>query len=163
MASVSGLTRDERIHCRDRVIQAAELAWQNAEDVHYTQGGKRWNGIRNNRDARLGKFPHWADCSSFVTWCLWNGMFLKYELPDTVNGLNWTAGNTGSLLQGGKKITDVEKVLRGDLVFYGSPRHVSIVYGRKNGHPMVISHGSEGAPFYVRFDYRTVTQIRRYI
>ena len=165
MASVSGLDKQQRIHCRDRVVQAAELAWNNAATVHYTQGGKRWNGIRNNRDARLGLFPHYADCSSFVTWCLWNGLFLKYELPDIVNGHDWTAGFTGTLITHGRKILHADRVLRGDLVFYSPPpaRHVAIVVGRKNGHPMVISHGSEGAPYYLKYDYRNVSQIRRYI
>lgn len=163
MASVSGLDLDARKHCRDRVVQAAELAWNNAATVHYTQGGKRWNGIRNNRDARLGTFPHWADCSSFVTWCLWNGLFLKYGKPDDVNGLGWKAGNTATLIQHGRRVDSPVDMLRGDLVFYGHPRHVAIMVGRRNGHPMAVSHGSEGGPFYVRYDYRTVTQVRRYI
>jgi hypothetical protein len=52
-------------------------------------------------------------------------------------------------------------------VLYGSgtsPSHVTIVVGRQQGVPMVVSHGSEPGPFFVRYDYRSdVMQIRRYI
>lgn len=167
MPSASGLSHDQRIRCRDRVVQAANLAKAHAPEVHYTQGPRRWDGIKNRRNAKLGRFPTHADCSSFATWCLWNGLHLLFDLPDLVNGHAWTAGFTGTMLDHGKRVQHADSALRGDCVFYGSGppgQHVTIVVGRENGVPMVISHGSEAGPFYVRFNYRSdVMQIRRYI
>ncbi len=111
----------------------------------------------------MAEFPNFADCSSFVTWCLWNGLFLRYGLPDTVNGQDWKAGFTGTLLDHGRRILEPGKALRGDLVFYDDPTHVTIIVARVNGKPRVISHGSEVGPLNREFDYRPVIQIRRYI
>jgi hypothetical protein len=93
MGSVSGLTREQRIRARDRTVQAALLALHHAPQVHYTQDlVQRWDGIAKRRNARVGEFPRNADCSSFATWCLWNGLHLGFGLGDLVNGFNWTAG-----------------------------------------------------------------------
>jgi hypothetical protein len=57
--------------------------------------------------------------------------------------------------------------MRGDCVFYGSGmpgQHVAIVAAIAGDVPMVVSHGSEAGPFYVRFNYRNdIMQFRRYI
>lgn len=69
----------------------------------------------------------------------------------------------------GRRVDGTDAALRGDLVLYGNPTggdaHVTIVVGRReDGTLMVVSHGSEGGPFYVRFDYRAdVHSIRRYV
>jgi cell wall-associated NlpC family hydrolase len=49
-------------------------------------------------------------------------------------------------------------------VFYGNQgagiaEHVAVYVG--NG--MVISHGSEAGPFLLRWDYRPVNEVRRYL
>lgn len=167
MASVSGLSRDHRIRARDRTVQAAMLALRHAPKVHYTQGPKRWDGIAKRRNARTGEFPTHADCSSFATWCLWNGLRLSFGLPDLVNGVGWSAGYTGTMLSHGKQVRHLGNVMRGDCVLYGSGfpgQHVTIVVGIVGGVPMVVSHGSESGPFYVKYNYRAdVLQIRRYI
>jgi hypothetical protein len=75
MPSASGLSRDQRIRCRDRVVQAARLTLANKEHTHYTEGPLRWDGIKNRKDAEIGQFPEYSDCSSFATWCLWNGIY----------------------------------------------------------------------------------------
>ena len=77
MATASGLSRDQRIRCRDRVVQAAKVGLANKADVHYTEDGRRWRGITHHRDASHGQFPDYSDCSSFATWCLWNGLALN--------------------------------------------------------------------------------------
>ena len=168
MPSVSGLGPNERIRARDRAVQAAQLALANAAQMDYTQDATaRWHGIRKNRKARRGQFPKSADCSSFVTWCLWNGLKLGFDSEDVVNGLDWGAGYTGTMLQNGKPVKRVENVRQGDCVIYGTEwpgKHVAIVVGRQDGVPMVVSHGSEEGPFFVRYDYRPdVLEIRRYI
>jgi hypothetical protein len=166
MPSASGLSRDQRIRCRDRVVQAAKLALANKTQVHYTQGPKRWDGIKNHRNAALGQFPVNADCSSFATWCLWNGLMLRFGLGDVVNGAGWTGGYTGTMLDHGMVVQHPSNALRGDCVLYGEPpgAHVTIVVHNLNGVPMVISHGSEPGPYYLSYNYRSdVHQIRRYI
>lgn len=169
MTSVSGLSKDHRIEARDRTVAAATLALRHARDVHYTQGGRRWEGIAKKLNARQGEYPRYADCSSLATWCLWNGLFIPFGVRDTVNGAKWQAGYTGTMLSHGKLVRQLASVQRGDLVIYGQAapgKHVAIVVGRRksDGKIMCVSHGSEPAPFYVPFDYRSdVLQIRRYI
>jgi hypothetical protein len=167
MPSVSGLSHSQRIRCRDRAVQAAKLGLANKANLHYTQGPQRWDGIKNHRNAQLGQCPTHADCSSFATWCLWNAMQLRFGLPDLVNGAGWTAGFTGTMLSRGKRVQHASNALRGDCVFYGTGhpgQHVTIVVGREQGVPMVISFGSEPGPFYLRFNYLSdVMQFRRYI
>jgi hypothetical protein len=168
MSSVSGLSRDHRIRARDRAVAAAILALHHAPQVHYTQGPQRWEGIHKKLNARLGQFPKHADCSSFATWCLWNGLHIGFGLRDTVNGADWTGGFTGTMLGHGKQVHELSNVQRADCVIYGanpSGEHTAIVVGRaSDGTPMVVSHGSEAAPFFVRYNYRSdIKQIRRYI
>jgi hypothetical protein len=169
--SVSGLSREHRIHARDRAVQAATLALHHAPVIHYTQGPQRWEGIHQHKNARVGQFPHYADCSAFVTWCLWNGLVLSgFTRRDLVNGENWGGGYTGTMLDHGKAVQHLGNVQRGDAVIYGhgSPgEHTAIVVGRSRGgtgKPMVISHGSEAGPFFLPYDYRDdVMGFRRYI
>ena len=168
MPSVSGLSRDQRIQCRDRVVQAALLAVHNNPQVHFSMDvAHRWDGIANHRNARLGQLPTHADDSSFATWCLWNGLFLGFGLGDLVSGAGWTAGNTGTMLSHGKPVRHLANVRRGDCVFYGSGppgRHVTIVVGKQGGVPVVVSHASEQGPFSLIYNYRhDVMGIRRYI
>jgi hypothetical protein len=168
MPSVSGLSRDQRVRCRDRVVQAAKLGLANKEQVHYTEDlDLRWDGIRNHCNAAHGQFPVHADCSAFATWCLWNGLHLRHGLDDIVNGESWNAGYTGSMLQHGRGVRLPANALRGDCVFYGSGwpgAHVAVVIHIFDGVPMVISHGSEPGPYYLPYNYRPdVYQLRRYI
>ena len=167
MAAVSGLDRDRRAEARRATVRAALAGLENISMVHYTQGADRWDGIGNNRVAAKGKVPHHSDCSSFSTWCLWNGLNLGFGVGDVVNGLDWSAGYTGTMLQNGKQVRRVENVRQGDCVLYGTKwpgSHVAIVVGRQDGIPMVVSHGSEEGPFFIRYDYRPdVLEIRRYI
>jgi hypothetical protein len=98
---------------------------------------------------------------------LWNGLQLEFDVDDVVNGLDWTAGYTGTMLKNGRPVNHVENVKPGDCVLYGTEwpgKHVAIVVGRQEGVPMVVSHGSEEGPFFVRYDYRSdIIQFRRYI
>lgn len=169
--SVSGLSDRHVMRARRIVQDAALLGLHHAPMIHYTQGPKRWNGINNRRRSATGHFPHFADCSSYVTWCLWNALALEFHRPDTVNGAGWRAGFTGTLLDHGQPVRHLENVRRGDLVLYGTPgttgRHVTIVVRRvhRPGEvPLVVSHGSEGGPFLLPYNYRLdVIGFRRYI
>lgn len=161
------LTPTQKAQARDRAVQAAWLGYNNKGVLHYTQGGQRWQGIASKLNARKGHFPNYADCSSFATWALWNGLYLGFAHDDVVNAAGWRAGFTGTMLANGAPVGKIANVLPGDLVIYGRGNpgaHVAIVVAVKNGVPMVLSHGSEAGPFYVPYNYRPdVLSIRRYI
>src|ERR1700685_284628 len=55
------LSRDQRIRCRDRVVQAARLTLANKDHTHYTEGPLRWDGIKNRRNAEIGQFAEYSD------------------------------------------------------------------------------------------------------
>jgi hypothetical protein len=164
------LTAKQTFRARRLASQAALVAYAHRPSVHYSQGAERWDGIAHGRHADRGEYPHYADCSSFTTWCLWNALRLAYNEPDVVNRLNWDYGNTGSQIQHGKLVYTDRSLRMGDLVFYAyhgwTPTHVAIVVGRrpaKTGKPYVVSHGSEAGPLFLPFDYRRIVQMRRYI
>jgi hypothetical protein len=169
MASVSGLSAAHRIEARDRTVRAAMLGLKRKDSLHYTQGPRRWDGIRKDLRSQEGECPTHADCSSFATWCLWNGLFVKFKVRDTVNGAAWQAGFTGTMLTNGKRVVHRSNVIRGDCVIYGdggSGKHTAIVVGRRKSDNkiMCVSHGSESGPHYVEYDYRPdIMEIRRYI
>lgn len=160
--SISGLSAKHRIEARDLAVRAALLGLSNREVIHYTQGARRWEGISRDLKAYKGEFPHYADCSSFATWCLWNGLD-HFGVRDTVNGAGFRAGYTGTMLTHGKQVRNSANWLRGDLFIYGHGHpgsHVAIHIGGG----IVISHGSEAGPFKLKWNYRSdLMQVRRYI
>lgn len=167
MASVSGLSEAKRRKARELTVQAAMLGYRNKIKIHYTKGRLRWEGIDDDRQAAAGEFPEHVDCSSYDTWCLWNGLWVPFKARDTVNGAGWRWGNTASMLGNGKRVVHISNVLPADVVIYGDGgggKHAAIVVGRREGVPMVVSHGSEGGPYYLTYDYRKdIMQIRRFI
>jgi hypothetical protein len=165
-ASVSGLSAAHRVQARKSAVKAAGIGLAHAPVIHYTQDPvKRWEGISKRLRSAHGEFPHNADCSSFVTWCLWNGLKARYGVRDTVNNQNWRAGYTGTMHNCGKRVMHQANWLLGDLVLYGivgrpATHHVAMHVGGG----WVISHGSENGPFKLRWNYRSdVISVRRYI
>ena len=159
--SVSGLSWPKRKKARQLAVAAARLGVRNEAAIHYTQGPRRWDGIDRGLRAYKGQFPSYADCSSFTTWCLWQGLG-HYHCPDYVNGANWSAGYTGTQKTHGKPVKYRVNWRSGDLVHYGAGtgRHVAIYIGRGQ----VISHGSEGGPMVLPWNYRSdYAETRRYI
>ncbi|MEA2190701.1 MAG: NlpC/P60 family [Solirubrobacteraceae bacterium] len=156
-----GLSIKERIRARDLTVEAAALALRNGASIDYTMGVKRWDPIKRNRKAFRGEFGNFEDCSSFATWCLWNGLD-HFGVGDVVNGQQFQAGYTGTMTSHGQRVSQSE-ALRGDLCFYADSHrrisHVAIYIGGG----MVISHGSEPGPNKLRMNYRPIVQIRRYI
>jgi cell wall-associated NlpC family hydrolase len=148
---------------RARVIRAAMLGHQHAAEVHYTQGPRRWDGITNRCRSHLGRFPRYADCSSYATWCIWDALGGPNAGPDVVNDQSWRGGYTGTMKQNGRRVPGgVADAEPGDLVLYGAGtgKHVAIVVGGGR----VISHGNEDGPKLVKPDYRNdIAEVRRYI
>lgn len=159
--SYSGLNLKQRAKVRELGLKAARLGLHRAPSLHYTQGQKRWEGIAKHLKAWKGQCPHYADCSAFATWVLWNGLD-HYHAKDIVNGQKWQGGYTGTQLSHGRVVKFRKKPL--DLVLYGRPgttgEHVAVYIGGGK----VISHGSEGGPYLLPWNYRPdVIETRRYI
>ena len=161
MASVSGLSWAKRKWARRLAVVAARLGVQHEPSISYSQfQTQRWEGIARRLKAYRGEYPRHADCSSFTTWCLWNGLS-HWGVRDTVNGTNWQWGFTGTQRQHGKPVKYRVNWRSGDLVHYGSgpTAHVAIYVGRGN----VVSHGSEGGPMVLKAAYRPIVEVRRHI
>jgi peptidoglycan hydrolase-like protein with peptidoglycan-binding domain len=138
---------------RHKVVATAFVGYKNRAALHYTQDGRRMEGVRQG--IRPPKHPSWEDCSSFATWCYWAA-----GAPDP-NGLRFNGfGYTGTQVQHGKTTNNPRP---GDLVFYGGgsvPSHVAVYVG--NG--KVVSHGSEPGPYLLPIDYRSDrSQVRSYL
>jgi hypothetical protein len=150
---VSGLAANDRALVRKRAVQAAVLSIDRAGGLHYTKGPRRWEGIDQHLSAARGQVPAYGDCSASATWWLWNGLWLLYGKPDTVNGQGWKYGFTGTMLTSGKAVPSSVAWLPGDLLIYGKGppgKHVAMYLGGG----MAASHGSEGGPYKVRWNYR---------
>lgn len=149
-----------------RAVQAARLGYDHRGAVHYTQGPQRWQGISEGLRASAGRYPAYADCSSYVTWCLWCALE-PLGVDDVVNGQGWRAGYTGTMLAQGRAVAQPEEMVPGDAVIYGRPgstgAHTAIVVTPGSA-ALVVSHGSESGPHLVTWRYRSdVMTIRRYI
>lgn len=157
------LTADERERARGIVLQAARKMLAYADEIHYTQGSLRWEGIAQGLRVVKGEFPKHADCSSTTTWMLWNAFthVKGYSVLDSVNGYDWRYGNTASQRQHGRVVVESPLIV-GDLCHYGAGdgKHVAIYIG--GGY--VFSHGSEGGPYKLPVRYRAdFDHARRYI
>ena len=139
-------------------LQAAVLAYHNRRNIAYSEGWQRWDGITNHRHAWRGEYPHVADCSSFVTWCIYQGLH-HYGVRDVVNGLNWRAGYTGTMLNHGHHVS---RPFPGVCVTYGpgTGSHEAIY----TGGGLVVSHGNQAGPLLLPLHYRgDETRFRSYI
>jgi cell wall-associated NlpC family hydrolase len=146
---------------RERAVRAAMLGVKHRDQIVYTQNPPRWDGINRACRAFRGQFPRSADCSSFVTWCIWDALGGPKAGADRVNGANWRAGFTGTQTSHGRRVS-VQDARPGDLVFYGaggSIGHVAILVDDNK----VVSHGSNPGPMVLAANYRPIVQIRSYL
>lgn len=158
----SGLEGRKIVIARDMTMQAAALAMKNEPAVHYTQGGARWEGIDKHLKAWRGQYPRFADCSSFATWCIWNGLD-HYHVRDVVNNAGWKAGYTGTMLNNGWRVPGGRQLMRGDCVIYGT-RWPGVHTALYIGGGKCISHGSERGPHLVGVNNgMPILGFRRYI
>lgn len=159
---ISGLTDESAAHARRVIIKDVKNMIAHKTEIHYTQGGDRWEGIQNKLTHLHNEFPRHCDCSSTATWLLWDAMGRPYHISDIVNHANWRAGYTGTQYQSGKEVKHDSNLKIGDLIFYGDqgggiPEHVAIYIGGG----MVFSHGSESGPYILRLDYRPDRRMSR--
>jgi hypothetical protein len=159
--SLEGGRRLTVARLRRRAVRSAMLGLKHRSQIGYTQGPRRWEGINRRRRAHRGQFPFMADCSSFVTWCLWDALGGPNAGPDIVNRSGWHGGFTGTEMANGRRV-QLDHARPGDLVFYGPApgRHVAIVVAKGK----VVSHGSAAGPFLLNPRYRNdLSQVRRYL
>jgi cell wall-associated NlpC family hydrolase len=159
--------RVPKLTARERAVRAAMLGHRHRDAILYSQHPvKRWEGIAKRLRAGEGEFPRFADCSSYVTWCLWDALGGPNAGRDIVNGSNWTAGYTGTQLGHGREVP-INRAQIGDLAFYGPSRgninHVTIVVAPGR----VVSHGQDSGPLLVPIDYTrpggSLKLVRRYL
>lgn len=148
---------------REAGVSAAFFWYSHRSQIAYSQ----------YRPFSAGK-PPWIpsrwDCSAFATNCHYAGGF-----PDP-NGRNYDhQGYTGTLIDHGIRVNGIGQLEPLDLIFYGhspsrssagfpggSPTHVAVYVGVKNGVPMVISHGHYPMSYYA-YNYRSdINQYRHY-
>lgn len=154
LTSVSGLNWWQRRKAINLTLQAAVLGMHHRSQIHYTQGSRRWWGIDYHLRASKGQIPRYADCSSFLAWCYWNGLS-PFHLHDIINGQRWRAGYTGTMLQHGQSVSHP---IPGDAIIY---RDHTALY---TGGGLVVSNGSEGGPYLLPMHYRRdIIRIKRYI
>jgi hypothetical protein len=149
-----------KLNARERAVRSAMLGVKHRDKIRYTQLAARWNGIDRQCRAYKDDHPVKADCSSFVTWCLWDALGGPKAGKDIVNGASWKAGFTGTQCSHGRV---VRKPRGGDLVFYrssnGTINHVAIYVGDGK----VVSHGSDPGPQVLAANYRPIAEIRSYL
>lgn len=147
---------------RERAVRAAMLGVGHCSNINYTQGPSRWEGIARGLRAHRGQYPRNADCSSFVTWCIWDALGGGKAGDDIVNGASWTAGYTGTQCSHGK-LVPLSRARPGDLVFYagsnGAVNHVAMLVAPGR----VVSHGSQPGPMLLDATYRPVKEVRSYL
>lgn len=126
---------------RTAIVEWAKWAVANKANFNYTEDNRRMSAI----GVFPPKFPMFADCSAFVTWCYWiagagdpNGQGYDHE------------GYTGTLLSHGTVIP-LASVIPGDVIVYGggTGEHTALVV-EGGPDPLTISHGQQGDPSYVR-------------
>jgi hypothetical protein len=144
-------------NARDTIVQTGMLGVDKAEQIHYTQDYRRMWGVREQ--VRPDDVPPYEDCSSFATWCYWVA-----GAPDP-NGLGYNgSGYTGTQVNNGRSV-GLDGRRPGDLIFYGgswsSTSHVAIFTSDTS---CVVSHGSEGGPYYCEYNYRSdIVGVRSYL
>jgi hypothetical protein len=169
--SYSGLNAKDRATARRLFIKGVEVLMAHPAQLHYSQNMvERWEGINEEiipwyRTGRLnGKYPKHGDCSSTGTYLMWLALANHFHLPDNVNGQGWKAGYTGTLIDHGKVVSDWSRLKIGDAIIYGPSRTNTVHVAWSIGGRRAFSHGSEGGPFLVDFQYRPdIVGVRRYV
>lgn len=162
---ISGLSDEHAAHARRVIIKDVKNMIAHKNEIHYSQEADRWEGIQHELTHLNNEFPRHCDCSSTMTWLLWDAMGRPYHVPDIVNHAQWRAGWTGSMYTNGKEVKHDSNLKIGDGIFYGDqgggiPEHVAGYIGGG----LVFSHGSEAGPYILGLDYRRDRRMsRRYI
>lgn len=160
-AGGSALRARDLVTARRLILKAAKWMVAHKDEVTYTESlSLRWSAIDERRRIARGQYLQYGDCSSTVTWMLWNAFTHRNpDFPDVVNGEEWRAGFTGTIAAHGTLVPSLSQVRVGDLILYGSPpsyEHVTIAVGRG----LCFSHGSMAGPFILPICDPSLMQLR---
>lgn len=164
MTSVSGLSAEHRAEARRIIVKGCAMLLAHRTQVRYTQDPvARWEAIAHDLRIAKGEWLKHGDCSSTQTWLIYNALTHVHAHRDTVNGLDWKAGYTGTIATHGKPVAHLGNAQVGDSVLYGRSwpyEHVATYLGGG----IVFSHGSDAGPYRLAIDYRPDrAMIRRHI
>ncbi len=145
---------------RKRIVNAAWFGVRHEAAIHYADypvtSGRRMEGVLHH--LKPPRFPHWEDCSSFVTWLYYvagardpNGFNYSYSTAGVSKATGQPA-YTGTLATHGHSLrsgnntlaTAIRHAQPGDFIFFGSGDydHVEVYIGNNQA----ISHGEESGP-----------------
>lgn len=146
-----------KVKAQQLLHSAAWAGYLDRANEHYTESSPaRWSGIDNHVCPQPGNHaPRTSDCSAFVTWIYWS---IFGNGDDFLNGENWKAGYTGTLVTRGRNV-DLNSLEVGDLCFYYQPMHHVAIYV---GDGMVVTHGMDPVGYY-KVNYAPLDYCRRYI
>lgn len=132
---------------RNRIVAYAIWGYNHRVEIHYVM----WRPMTHMDELEF--LPVAEDCSAFAT------KDYKFGGAPDPNDLGYRGyGNTYEMRKHGR-VVSIFQALPGDLVHYDGPQHVAVYVG----HSRVVSHGSEGGPYLLPYNYRPVREIRSYL
>jgi hypothetical protein len=139
-------TREKLIpSTRERIVAYARWGVENTAQIHYLQKRPMTDNTR--------ALPRSVDCSEFAT-----DAYQDAGAPDP-NGLGYNrAGYTGTLINHGVTVSAAQ-ARPGDLVIFGlNPTHHVAIVVEAGDDPLLVSHGSEIGPLYIRLSAERAAQ-----
>lgn len=150
------LTPTQKLKVRNNMSTFCLAAEKNEVNWHYDQD-RRFYYVDNPGHTKTTK-----DCSGYVGNVYWNamhdtGIFLADPLDYRYTGIGNTWSAEAFLREHGKRVTEVNGFLIGDIVRWGTGRHSHMAVCRKAGSARIAifsSFGWEGGPLPEKLNYR---------
>ncbi len=141
---------------RDTIPIYCEASFENAWNISYSQ--QRPFHYYNH----MGAGHIVLDCSGYVGNVFWNamhdtGIYLHDPLNYRYTGYGWTGSEEAWLREAGKRVTEANGFLIGDIARWGEGNHshTGVCYKAGSGSTSRwASHGSEAGPLSVQLHYR---------
>lgn len=150
-------TPTQKKKVRDNMSGYCKLAVGNEHNIHYSQQ----RPFRYYDNIGVGFVS--LDCSGFVGNCFWNAMhdtnvFLHDPLDFRYTGYGWTGSLEAYLRAHGKRVSEKNGYLVGDVARWGQGNHAHTAICSKAGTAKTAqwtSHGREAGPNLVSLHYRS--------
>lgn len=151
------LTPTKKSKVRASIATYCSQASANEPRIHYSQ--QRPFKYYDN----IGSTFVVLDCSGFVGNCFWNamhdtGIFLHDPLNEKYTGYGYTGTLETYLRATGKRVTEENGYLVGDIARWGTGNHAHTAICSRKGTAKTslwTSHGQESGPHVVSLHYRT--------
>ncbi len=149
-------TPTQKQKLRSTIVAYCKAAVANERNISYSQ--QRPFYYYNN----IGAGHVVLDCSGFVGNVYWNamhdtGIFVHDPLDWRYTGYGWTGSLESYLRTFGKRVTEDNGYLVGDIARWGTGNHAHTAVCSKAGTAALAqwtSHGSEAGPLIVKLHYR---------